>query len=235
MALYHTFKLFSTKDFEDADEYGKEPHVKDGHTYYRAKGGGGLAYKIDHLAKILGDIIKLRNYNDNYSLEHVMYMFLLLSHYVVDAHVPMHCDIRDDSPSENKPKKGIYYEEHDWHGKMEEEWEKACTYTGVNENIPGMENADRLAVKTDLADKVKFNVLDKSHRKEIKTTLFSRNTLMNDAINICIESKERSLILFDPADPVYPSKDLLESKTREIFAAAIGNLISFWACIWACK
>jgi hypothetical protein len=56
MALYHTFKLFSTKDFEDAEEYGKEPHEKDGHVYYRASGGGGLAYKIDHLAKIRWNI-----------------------------------------------------------------------------------------------------------------------------------------------------------------------------------
>jgi hypothetical protein len=235
MGLYHTFKLFSKKDFKDAKQYGKEPHQMDGHIYYRAKGGGGLAYKIDHLAKILGDIIKLRDYNDNYSLEHIMYMLLLLSHYVVDAHVPMHCDIRDDVPSDTKPKLGKYYEEFDWHGKMEKEWEKACTYTGVNEGIPGMENADKLAVETDLADMVKFDVMNKSHQKEINTVLFSRNTLLSDVVDICIKSKERSLVLFDPDDPVYPPRDVVRNMTREIFSSAIGNLVSIWACIWACE
>lgn len=233
MAQYHTFKLFSSKDFKDADKYGKEPHEKDGHTYYRARGGGGLAFKIDHLSKILSDIIKLRNYNDNYSLEHIMYMFLLLSHYVTDAHVPMHCDVRDDVRSKDKPRLGKYYEEHKWHSKIEKEWEKACTYIGVQEEIPGMENAEKLAVKTDLADKVKFDVLNDSHRKKIKTYMFKRNTLMKHVVDICIESKNRSLKLFAPGDPSSYDKVTFKNMTGEIFSAAIGNLISIWVCIWA--
>ncbi|MCP4580493.1 MAG: hypothetical protein GY839_02665 [candidate division Zixibacteria bacterium] len=233
MAQYHTFKLFSKKDFKDAKKFGKEPHEKDDHTYYRAKGGGGLAFKIDHLSKIISDIIKLRNYNDNYSLEHIMYMFLLLSHYVVDAHVPMHCDIRDDVPSDKKPQDGVYYEKFKLHNKIEKEWEKACTYVGVQEEIPGMENADKIAIKNNLIEKVEFDVSNELHRNEIKTYIFKRKSLMRSVVNICIDSKNRSLILVKSKNPETYDKTIFPDMTREIFSAAIGNLISIWVCIWA--
>jgi len=231
---YHTFKLFTDRDFADAAEYATETYERNGNSYYRARGCGGLAFKIDHLGKIINDIIKLRNYNDSYSMEHIMFMFLLLSHYVVDAHVPMHCDIRDDKPTEKKPKEGIYYEEYDWHPKLEEEWEKACTYRGVIENVPGMENTDKYGKKNDLAEYVEFNVNSTADRKAIKTYVYDRRNLMEHAIDICIKSKERSLLLFDIADPGDYDKELFKTMTREIVADAIGCLISIWVCMWIC-
>ena len=231
---YHTFKLFTERDFTDAKIFATETYKSNGNVYYRARGCGGLAFKIDHLSKIINDIIKLRNYNDSYSMEHIMYMFLMLSHYVVDAHVPMHCDIRDDKPSENKPQEGIYYEEYDWHAKLEEEWEKACTCRALAEDIPGMENADKYGADNELAGYVNFDPLSSTDRKDIKTYVYHRRTLMEHAVDICIKSKERSLQLFDIADPGRYDEELFKTMTREIVADSIGNLISIWVCMWVC-
>ena len=186
---YHIFKLFTEGEFTDAKTYAAETYKNIGNVYYRARGCGGLAFKIDHLSKIITDIIKLRNYNDSYSMEHIMFMFLLLSHYVVDAHVPMHCDIRDDKSSENKPQEGVYYEEYDWHSKLEEEWEKVCTCRAIAEGVPDMENAEKCGVDNELAKYVKFDPLSASDRREIKTYVYYRRTLMEHAVDICIKSK----------------------------------------------
>lgn len=229
---YHTFKLFTSRDFEDADQFAKETYERNGNIYYRVRGSGGLAFKIDHLTKIIHDIIKLRLYNDSYSMEHIMYMYLLLSHYVVDACVPMHCDIRDDKPSDGKPQMGKYYEEYDWHSKLEEEWEKACTFVACCENMTGTENVDKYDVETDLASAVRFNPSNSADRALITTQLCERQKLMEYAIDLCVRSKERSLVLFPPADPSHYDEDVLKIMTREIISDAIGSLISIWVCMW---
>ncbi len=92
---FHTFKLY-TKELlpHRAKSYCKQTF---GGRYLRGK-GGGLPFKVDHLAAVISDLRKLRAYNDNFSVRELQYLCLLISHYVVDAHVPMHCDLRDDPP-----------------------------------------------------------------------------------------------------------------------------------------
>ena len=131
---YHTFKLFTDRDFPDSRPFAKEVHEDE---YYRASGGGGLPYKVDHLARVIADMDKLRKYNDRCSMNQIMYQFLMISHYVVDAHVPMHCDLRDDPPSSRdttKPRNGEYYSDA-LHGEIEQIWEDAVTPVAIEEEI----------------------------------------------------------------------------------------------------
>lgn len=226
---FHIFKLFTRSEFTDCADYAKETHKKNQRKYYRAAGGGGLPYKVDHLARIIRDMTKLRDYNDAYSMKQIMYQFLLLSHYVVDAHVPMHCDIRDDVPSANKPKEGLYYDEN-WHEKIEEKWEKACTPVGISEDIFDRERAQDNIDQTVLSPFVTFGIVE--HIGEIKTYYIQSDNLMKYMIDLCIESKERSLEFFPVDDPNNVNEGKFNDLTREIFAASIGNLISIWICMW---
>jgi hypothetical protein len=56
-SLFHTFKLFTAGEFSDAAAFAKETHLLNGKSYYRAAGGGGLPYKVDHLARC---VVRLR-------------------------------------------------------------------------------------------------------------------------------------------------------------------------------
>jgi len=226
---FHTFKLFTKNEFTDYKDYAKETHTKNRRKYYRAAGGGGLPYKVEHLARIIRDMIKLRNYNDAYSMEQIMYQFFLLSHYVVDAHVPMHCDIRDDVPSANKPKEGRYYDD-SWHDKIEGRWEEACTPVGFLEEIFERERVQDNIDPTTLSLSVTFNV--DYHTAEIITYYIQSENLMKYMIDLCIESKERSLKFFPVDEPNNTNEDDFNGFTREMFSATIGNLISIWVCMW---
>lgn len=97
---YHIFKLFTDDEFPDHGLIDKTKFERDNVIYY--KFAGGLPYRVDHLAQQIIDMSKLRDYNDQFNLKQIMYNYLLLSHYIVDAHVPMHCDLRDDPPSRSR-------------------------------------------------------------------------------------------------------------------------------------
>jgi hypothetical protein len=66
-SLYHTFKLFTAQEFPDPEQYTTECYERDGKKYYRVSGSGGLPFKVDHLARIIADLVKLRAYNDHFS------------------------------------------------------------------------------------------------------------------------------------------------------------------------
>lgn len=229
---FHIFKLFTSDEFTDYQDFIKETHKKDSKEYYRASGGGGGIYRIDHLSRIIQDMIKFRDYNDNFSMKQIMYMFFLLSHYVIDLHVPMHCDIRDDKPSDKKPSGGVYYKE-TWHGKIETYWDDACTPIAIKENIFDRERAQDNTEPNFLSDKITFDLGNKNHIGEIKTYYLENSDLMYFMKDICIQSKERNFDFFPIGTADNFDKNKLLSTTREIFSAAIGNLISIWVCIWS--
>ena len=74
-----------------------------------------------------------------------------------------------------------------------------------------------------------------SHIKLIQTYAYKKDDMMKHAQNICINSYKRSVELFEPDNPSIYDNDKLFSMTREIFADAIGNLISIWVSIWIDK
>ncbi len=70
--LFHTFKLFTDVEFSESEYLAKEIHKE---KYYRTTGGGGLPYKVDYLARVISDMKKLRDYNDRFTMQQLMYQF----------------------------------------------------------------------------------------------------------------------------------------------------------------
>jgi len=232
-SVYHIFKLFTHREFTDAKNYALETYTYQGNEYYRAKQGGGLPFKIDHLSKIISDMIKLRKYNDAYSMKGIMYMMLMITHYIVDAHVPMHCDLRDDSPKNYTPQNGTYYNDK-YHGKLEGEWDYATTEYAIKQGSLAPERADAFTdVKDneDLCTAVGFDLRQPDHIKAIKVYDIPNNQLMSFIINVCIKSKERNLKIF-PIGHTKPDMDFFKEETRPVYADCIGNIISIWLYIW---
>lgn len=228
---YHTFKLYTEAEFPGGASLAKETCRN---KYYRVSGGGGLPYKVDHLARVISDMNKLRTYNDRCSMNQIMYQFLMISHYVVDAHVPMHCDIRDDPPSDTdkvKPRNGKYYSE-GLHGTIEQLWEDAVTPVAVEEEIIRVCRLDDAAPMQALSQKIRFDVTNKQHCNEIIPNIIPDDDLMGYMIDLCIQTKERSLQLFPVDNPAEWNKEIFPKMTRDIFAQAISNLISIWIWIW---
>ncbi len=228
---YHTFKLFTDRDFPDSSAFAKEIH---GGQYYRASGGGGLPYKVDHLARVISDMNKLRRYNDRCSMNQIMYQFLLISHYIVDAHVPMHCDLRDDPPSARdttKPRNGNYYSDA-LHSEIEQIWEDAVKPVAIDEEIIKAKRKDDDRPAPSLSQQVQFNVTNDDHCDEIIPYVIPDNNLMQYMIDLCIQTKERALQLFPIDDPFNWNQQIFSTMTREIFARTIGNLITVWIWIW---
>lgn len=228
---YHTFKLFTDREFPGSGSSARETHAD---KYYRASGGGGLPYKIDHLARVISDMDKLRRYNDRCSMNQIMYQFLMLSHYIADAHVPMHCDLRDDPPSRSdttKPRNGKYYSDA-LHGKIEQLWEDAVTPVAIEEGIIKVKRRDDDHAPPALSEQIRFNVTNDDHCAEIIPYIIPDDNLMQYMIDLCIQTKERALLLFPVDDPSNWNKQAFPEMTREIFAQTIGNLITVWIWIW---
>ena len=228
---FHTFKLYTDEEFPGGSDFAKEIHQD---KYYRAKGGGGLPYKVDHLSRMIADMDKLRNYNDRCSMEQIMYQYLMISHYIVDANVPMHCDLRDDPPSfsdTSKPKNGNYFKG-TLHGKIEKAWEDAVNPVAIEEGIIELSREDDDAPVTDLSSEVVFHVTEPDHVDLIRPLQISDNSLMDYMIDLCISTKERSLTLFPIDDPNGWIQDDLKAVTRPVFADSISALISVWMWIW---
>lgn len=228
---FHTFKLYTDEEFPGGVAFAKEIH-KD--IYYRAKGGGGLPYKVDHLSRVIADMDKLRRYNDRCSMEQLMYQYLMISHYIVDAHVPMHCDLRDDPPSASdttKPKNGTYFSG-TLHGKVEKAWEDAVNPVALEEGIIGLSRETDDKLPSELSADVVFHVTDPGHCALIQPVQISDNSLMDYMIDLCISTKERSLTLFPIDDPNAWTDEDLKAATRPVFADSISALISVWMWIW---
>ncbi len=228
---YHTFKLFTEREFPNSRSFAKEIHED---KYYRASGGGGLPYKVDHLARVISDMDKLRKYNDRCSMNQIMYQFLMISHYIVDAHVPMHCDLRDDPPSTNdttKPRNGNYYSD-TLHGEIEQIWEDAVNPVAIEEGIIKVKRKDDDKPQTSLSQHIRFEVTNDEHCSKIIPYVIPNDNLMKYMIDLCIQTKESALLLFPIGDPLNWNQQILPSMTREIFARTIGNLITIWIWIW---
>jgi hypothetical protein len=235
MSTFHTFKLYTAEEFTDSEDFARETHEKDGEKFHRAKGGGGLPYKVDHLARMISDMFKLRKFNDSFNMKNIAYQMFLISHYVVDAHVPMHCDIRDDKPKgarpyKNKPSGGEYYK-NSHHAAIETLWEKAVLPVGFGENILVPEKGEQVSDPTRYSEAVKYDF--EKDAGELVTTRLEFDDIMDYMIDICIESKKRSLRLFPVDHEDKPVMDDFGEFTREIFSHAIGNVASIWMCIWA--
>ncbi len=235
MATYHTFKLFTEQDFPGCAKFARETHERSGVKYYRAKAGGGLPYKVDHLAHVIADMLKLRAYNDAFSMRQAMYLLVLLSHYVVDAHVPMHCDLRDDppQPGDNTKPPGVNrYFSGDVHGDIEQRWEDAVIPVAVAEKIVLPSETDDGKPETELSKLVTMCVTEKTHVARIQPVTIPDRGLMDFMIDVCVRSKQHSLQIFPPTTSPKLDDTKFPAMTQDIFNQSVSTLISLWVWIW---
>jgi hypothetical protein len=234
-SLYHVYKLYTAPEFADAESFAAETQVRNGRKYYRIRGGGGLPYKVDHLARAIADLAKLRVYNDHFSLRQIMYLYCMISHYVVDAHVPMHCDLRDDPPSANdttKPRQLERYFPASLHGAIEDLWDKACTPIAIEQGIVLPDTYRPEVPDQALSAAVRFVLTDGKDLEMIRPCVIGDRGMMDFMIDLCVTTKERSLRLFPIQNPARWDPATFPAISREIFSAAIGNLISIWLWMW---
>jgi hypothetical protein len=241
-ARFHTFKLYDKKVLsQPGTNDPKDPVPGTGtvpgtNKLYRGSGGGGLPYKVDHLAAIISDLQKLRAYNDNFSVRELTYLYLLISHYVVDAHVPMHCDLRDDPPTPNnktKPGPRTRYFSNSLHGQVESMWDRAATPVAIQEGIVVAETYKDHCAPNALSPHVTFSPSRPTDRAKIRPTLIPNGALMEFMINRCVASYERSVQIWPPKEPAatYTTTNVTPQATTEIFADAIAAVISVWMAI----
>ena len=233
MNPYHIFKLFTDEEFPGHTFTDRPTFIRDEVTYYRFS--GGLPYRVDHITQYVISMSKLRDFNDQFELKQIMYQYLLMSHYVVDAHVPVHCDLRDDPPKVNdgseKPQ-GKYMDKNA-HGKLETLWEKAVNKVAINEKIIPQALADEVGQSTDYTEQIKLVLDDCKKGGEIVVPTIAKGRLMGFMIDICIESKKRCQQLFPIDNPKERNDDILPDITRKIFTTCIADLIAIWRYMWA--
>jgi len=237
----HIFKLFTDEEFPSHGLKDRPTFKSGNQTFY--KFAGGLPYRVDHLARSVLSMCKLREFNDQFDMKQIMYQYLLLSHYIVDAHVPMHCDLRDDPPKEGRHpdpsrRKGTQkpsgkYMKSDAHSKLESLWDEAVTPLALEEEIFPRTWAEESTEKTELSDAVAFTFNDCKRGGEVEVITIPPNGLMNFMIDVCINSKKRSQRLFPLDNPEERDDSVLKDITREIFADCIGSLLSIWRQIWS--
>jgi hypothetical protein len=236
-ARFHTFKLYTPAILpERAEDFRAQTHVTPTGRYYRGAGGGGVPYKVDHLAALISDLQKLRDYNDNFSVRELVYLYVLISHYVVDAHVPMHCDLRDDPPSptnQTKPGPRSAYFPAALHGQVEDLWDRAVTPVAIAEGIVTAETYKDQAAPTDLSPAVTFTPTRRADRAQIRPTLIPDGALMEYMINRCAQSYERSQKIWPPTQPAstYSTNNVTPETTTEIFADSIAAVVAVWLSI----
>jgi len=239
---YHIFKLFTDQDFPGHGITGLDTFDSGGITYY--KFSGGLPYRIDHIVQEIISMTKLRAYNDQLSWRQIFYYYLLLSHYLTDAHVPMHCDLRDDPPDASsrdgqpsrlhkggKPATGPYMNG-DAHAALEGDWEDAVIPVAIAERIIEQHPVYQQPPISNLTPQVTFTGNDCQSGGVIVVKTIPERGLMQFLIDLCIKSKIRCKTLFPIANPTQLDTASLPAITRQIFADAIGNLLSVWKYFW---
>ena len=243
----HTFKLYRDDDFPGVG-LGQEPPaeatVRDGKTvYYRES--GAAPYRIDHLARFINNSMRLKAYSDCFSHEQVLYLMLLLSHYIVDVNVPFHCDARDLKFKAGMPgDKRFYYKTTKVHGQqahawVEEQWERACLDLGHGTLFKAMRGEyEDEAGKSTLSDYVALE----ADAKGIKPVLVTRSNLLRYLTRMCIRSKQLSHAFVNPQDQrerALSSSELsdcldaaLVEHTRTVFERSVSAVISIWMFCW---
>jgi len=237
---YHIFKLFTDDEFPDHGFTDKQTYETEDGVFY--KFAGGLPFRADHIAQEIINMSKLRDFNDQFEIRQIMYQYLLLSHYLVDAHVPMHCDLRDDPPKarrdsqpsrrRGKNKPDGEYMKSSAHNDLETLWDHAVTPVAIEEEIlPRTWTKEKLE-KTEYSEMITFNFNDCKKQGDIRVPIIPKRGLLDFMVDVCIESKRRGRILFPIDNPKERNDAVLPETTRNIFSDCIGNLMAVWRYIW---
>jgi hypothetical protein len=118
------------------------------------------------------------------------------------------------------------------HGAIEDLWDKACTPAAVAENIVIADSFDDFDQDTALTPQTRFSLKDKNDLKLIRPYSIGDRSMMDFMADICVQSKERSLKLFPMDNPSQWDQAAFPAMTREVFAEAMGNLITIYLWMW---
>lgn len=115
IALSHTIgDMLKMSDFPLAAYAQKKGQVK------RVRNASGSMTILDLSSRAIKDLSS----SPNFSARQIALMFFLISHYICDAHMPLHCDLRDMSARSEKTSKKERRLPESLHPWIEEYWEK---------------------------------------------------------------------------------------------------------------
>ena len=156
-------------------------------------------------------------------------MYFVLSHYIADAHMPLHCDVRDLS-YDNKRRvfKGF-------HAKLEAYWEKNIPGDLVFLALPSMSLDD--AVGRLPKDSI-FAPLAEGTKTFNFVPLAARRDEWKEMVDVCRTSFALSRHLIPDGvktlDDVieHRSREELEEASRAIFSDAVKTVAAIWVRSW---
>ncbi|MFC1920180.1 hypothetical protein ACFLYQ_00465 [Chloroflexota bacterium] len=221
------------------------------------KGISDLPDRCEALSQAIRDAILITNkmgrgdviaFNDS----QVATLFLMLSHYVCDAHVPVHCDERD------------FYDPSKVHPDLEGYWEKEIKkYYSVSTKLKQFDLDENQKLQLDIGSDtrkknyeksvlyecervLKQSAWEKMNRKEKDWRDFLGSTngnLWDYLVSVCLVSFHMSLKLFPPGGADYRSKDFRIMKTSPfkedvikyspyILADSISSVALVWLATW---
>ena len=128
--------------------YAKDSDALKAPCWVHDQNGGNLPDRVIAISHSIGDMLKMSDYpmafyaskkrskayldddlssvnvkdltlSPNFSARQIALMLFMVSHYICDAHMPLHCDYRDyGSPSQRRVREGL-------HASIEAKWEKS--------------------------------------------------------------------------------------------------------------
>ena len=183
--------------------------------------------------------VKSLSLSPTFSARQIATIFFILSHYIADAHMPLHCDYRDYSrPKRVRPIPPRL------HPSIEERWEKYFP----KERIIGVGKYSK-----DSVDDIVLNLPKNSVIKEKKYKLSgadglkkSNNDVWKEMVNICRVSYALSRVWIDKEDTENKKsgyddvRDLIRRKgeeefvdiTNRIFHDAVESVARIWLLVW---
>nr|WP_321406501.1 zinc dependent phospholipase C family protein [uncultured Carboxylicivirga sp.] len=213
-----------------------------------------LPDRCEALSQSIRDMIKITNSLDRgdiaaFNDTQIAIMFLMLSHYVADAHMPMHCDARD------------FFKPSYIHPDIEDYWQKeVLKYYKVNKKLEQFDmdenqklqvNADRKGYDSSIIKKCN-DLLENNSWDKINTTSndwyallgTSNKNVWDYLVSVCLVSFHMSLKLVPLDQPDGIDYDMvrikdepmlfdpLERFSPEIIADAINSIALVWLATW---
>ncbi len=172
----------------------------------------------------------------------VSFLFFMQSHYIADAHVPLHCDGRSFSEGKN------------FHAKLEEAWEKkviaSCKRDMTDDCNPRFVY-DEKGYPSIIENEFRGSYLEKVQQEMIKRPLGSINSFFTSSNSnvwdfmtaVCQNSYLLSYYFFDPAEIIDPEQAVFEEwlthhitqfedLSLTVLADAIDSIARIWLKIW---
>jgi hypothetical protein len=213
-----------------------------------------LPDRCEALGQTIRDSILITNKNERgdvvlFNDSQVGLFFLMLSHYVSDAHVPVHCDKRD------------FYEPSRIHDDLETHWEKEITkyfkISGIREEFDLDEggNLQRAAERSGYDQSILHSCEEILRQREWENMSTvdnhwsallgsTNNNFWDYLVSVCLVSFHMSMLMF-PLNPptgvdyetvrimeTVPFRERVDEYSPQILADAVNSVSLLWLAAW---